>query len=128
MKNQDKTFSWRKRARSFKFAIEGIATLLRSEHNAWIHSAAALLAIILGALLHISAMEWCVVIICIASVLSAEAVNTAVEALADKLSPEPHPLIKRAKDVAAGAVLLVAIAALIIGIIIFLPKLLHLLW
>jgi diacylglycerol kinase (ATP) len=61
-------------------------------------------------------------------VLSAEAVNTAVEALADKLSPEPDPLIKRAKDVAAGAVLIVAIAALIIGIIIFLPKLWALFW
>ncbi len=124
MKNQGKHFSWRKRARSFVFAFEGMRALIRGEHNVWIHSVAAVAAILLGFLLRISPMEWCVVVGCIGAVLAAEAFNTAIEALADRITQERDPFIKRAKDVAAGGVLFVAIAALIIGVIIFLPKLL----
>lgn len=115
-------FSWRARARSFVYAFHGMRALFRYEHNAWIHTVAATLAIILGIILRISALEWIVVIILIGAVLALESVNSAVEALADKISPEFSPLIKKAKDLAAAAVLFMAIAALISGIIIFIPK------
>lgn len=120
--NGRKPFSWRARARSFVYAFHGMRALFRYEHNAWIHAVAATLAIILGIILRISALEWIVVIILIGAVLALESVNSAVEALADKISPEFSPLIKKAKDLAAAAVLFMAIAALISGIIIFIPK------
>ena len=116
---RDNGFSWRARARSFKYAFQGIATLLRDEHNARIHLAATALAVILGALLGISPTEWCIVIILIGAVFALEAVNTAIEAVCDKVSPDFQPLIKKAKDTAAAAVLFMAIAAVIIGAIIF---------
>lgn len=115
-------FSWKKRALSFKYAAKGLAALFRYEHNARIHLVAALLAIVAGLWLRISPLEWCMVVGCIVSVLSAEAFNSAVEALADKVSSEFSPLIGRAKDLGAAAVLLLAFGAVIIGLIIFLPK------
>ena len=122
---RDNGFSWRARARSFKYAFQGIATLLRDEHNARIHLAATALAVILGALLGISPTEWCIVIILIGAVFALEAVNTAIEAVCDKVSPDFQPLIKKAKDTAAAAVLFMAFAAVIIGAIIFIPKMLY---
>ena len=116
-------FSLRKRARSFKYAFCGIRTLLRDEHNSRIHLAAMACAITAGFLLRISATEWCVVALCCGAVLMAEAMNSAVEAIADLVSQEYHPLIKKAKDVAAAGVLMMAIAAAAAGLIIFIPKL-----
>lgn len=81
--------------------------------------------IIVGFLLGLSATEWCIVALCCGSVLMAEAMNSAVEAIADLVSPEFHPLIKKAKDVGAAGVLMMAIGAATAGIIIFLPKLLE---
>lgn len=124
MKNDG--FTLRKRIRSFKYAFHGIFLLISREHNVWIHCFAAVCAITAGILLHISPMEWIVVTLCIGLVLAAEAVNSAIEALADRVSPEYDEAIKRTKDLAAGAVLLLAIAVAITGLIIFLPKLIAL--
>lgn len=117
-------FSIRKRARSFGYAFNGIKMLLRDEHNSRIHVVAMLLAIAFGFILKISTTEWCIIALCCGGVLMAEAMNSAVEAIADLVSPDFHPLIKKAKDVAAAGVLMMAIAAAAAGIIIFLPKLL----
>ena len=115
MKNDG--FTFRKRARSFKFAFNGIKLLITKEHNAWIHCFAAVCVLIAGVVFGLSRMEWIAVTIVIGAVLAAEAVNSSIEALADLVSP-----IKRTKDLAAGAVLLMAIAAAIVGFIIFIPK------
>ena len=116
MKNDG--FTFRKRARSFKFAFNGIKLLITKEHNAWIHCFAAVCVLIAGVVFGLSRMEWIAVTIVIGAVLAAE----AVEALADLVSPEYNEAIKRTKDLAAGAVLLMAIAAAIVGFIIFIPK------
>ncbi|MEZ3519106.1 MAG: diacylglycerol kinase family protein [Muribaculaceae bacterium] len=114
---------WRlsKRIRSFGYAFSGIGRLF-SQPNACIHAAVTVLVIAAGVWLRISATEWCLVSICIGGVLMAEAFNTAVEALADKVSPGYDPLIGRAKDLAAGAVLIFVLAAVAVGLIIFIPK------
>jgi diacylglycerol kinase (ATP) len=117
-------FSLRARARSFRFAGQGIATLLASQHNAWIHGIATILVVALAFGLAVSAIEWALLVLAIAGVWVAEAMNTAIEALADALIPEHHPLVGRAKDVAAGGVLIAAIGAAIVGFVILGPKLL----
>ena len=115
-------FSISKRMRSFGYAFAGIRTLLHDEHNSRIHVFAMACVIVFGFLLRISPMEWCVVALCCGAVLMAEAMNSAVEAIADLVSPEFHPLVKKAKDVGAAGVLMMAIAAAVAGLIIFLPK------
>jgi diacylglycerol kinase len=117
-------FSIRKRLQSFKYAINGIKPLI-AEHNMRIHLVVALLVIILGFFLRISGTEWCVLTIVMALVISLEAINTAIEKLTDICSPNYSPQAKYVKDVAAAAVLISAIAAVIIGFIIFLPKILN---
>ncbi len=124
MKNEK--FSIKKRAKSFGYAFNGISALLRDEHNSRIHIAAMAAVVILGLILRLSNIEWCVVALCCGGVLMAEAMNSAVEAIADLVSPEFHPLIKKAKDVGAAGVLMMAIAAATCGIIIFLPKIIFL--
>lgn len=118
-------FSWRKRGKSFVFAFRGLQQLLRDEHNSRIHCAFALAAVILGIWLRIAAWEWIAIVGCIGAVVMAEAFNSAIEALADRFGPERHPLIAKAKDIAAGAVLIMASAAAVIGLVIFLPKLIN---
>lgn len=119
-------FSWKKRARSFGYAFQGMATLLRDEHNSRIHACMMAAVIIAGFLFGITATEWCIVCICFGMVLMAEAMNSAIEAIADLVMPDRHPLIKKAKDVAAAGVLFTAIAAAATGLIIFIPYLLKL--
>jgi len=114
-------FSVASRIRSFQFAFAGIASFLRSEHNAWLHFIATAAVIVLGWRLQITPHEWIAVIVAIAMVWTAEMFNTCLEKLIDFLSPGPHPQIKFIKDVAAGAVLVAAMAALTIGSIIFIP-------
>ena len=109
--------------RSFVYAFAGIRTLLCDEHNSRIHAFAVVCVVAAGFIFDISATEWCVVALCCGGVLMGEAMNSAVEALADLVSPEFHPLVKKAKDVGAAGVLMMAIAAAIAGLIIFLPKL-----
>ena len=118
-------FSIRKRARSFLYAFIGIRTMLRDEHNSRIHVFAMICAVLLGFILRLSSIEWCVVALCCGGVLMAEAMNSAVEALADLVSPDFNPLVKKAKDVGAAGVLMMAIAAATAGLIIFLPKLVY---
>jgi diacylglycerol kinase (ATP) len=118
----DKKFSLADRASSFRFAFAGIASFVRSEHNAWIHLAAGAGAIILGWIIKISAAEWIAIIICMAMVISAEIINTAIEKTMDHLSPARHPAVKTIKDLAAAAVLVTALAAFVIALIIFIPK------
>jgi diacylglycerol kinase (ATP) len=93
--------------------------MIRCQHNAWIHAAATFAVLAAALVLRVSAPDWCWIILAISIVWTAEALNTAFEFLADAASPEFHPLVRDAKDVAAGAVLLTAAA--IIGIIIFWP-------
>ncbi len=116
-------FTFRARARSFVYAFWGIGALLRREHNAWIHLVAAAAAAGLGWALGISGVEWCLVAFAVGSVLAAEAFNTALEALADAVHPKNHPGVGRSKDLAAGGVLLVSLAAAAVGLIVFGPKL-----
>lgn len=113
--------------RSFGFAFVGLGWMLRSQRNAQIHVAITCAVIIAGFALRVSTGEWLALILSIALILSLEALNTAIEAVVDLASPQPHPLAKRAKDVAAGAVLLGALGVAIVGVIVFLPKLLALL-
>lgn len=115
----------KKRIKSFGYAFMGIASLLKKEHNAWIHCLAIVVVTSLGFYFHITPTEWCIVLLCFGMVLAAEGFNTAIERLVDLVSPERHPVAGDVKDVAAGAVLICAIAAAIIGCIIFLPYLLN---
>ncbi len=124
MKNSGFTFA--KRLRSFKYALRGIYQLIRYEHNAWIHLACMVCAIVAGVVLNISTTEWIFVIIAIAAVFSAEGVNSAIEQLSDVVTPEYNEGVKRSKDLAAGAVLIVAIMAATVGSIIFIPKIIAL--
>lgn len=123
MKNDG--FTLRKRLKSFKFAFNGIRLLITREHNAWIHCFAAICVIIAGFAFDISTTEWIAVTFAIGTVLAAEAVNSSIEAIADLVSPEYNEAIKRTKDLAAGAVLIFAISAAIVGLIIFVPKIME---
>lgn len=114
-------FSIVARIRSFKFAFKGLWYLLSTQHNAWIHTFATIVVVILAFVFHISMTDWCLLILTIVAVLTAEAFNTAIESLADAVITEHNPLIEKAKDVAAGAVLITAIGAVIIGCFIFIP-------
>lgn len=123
---KESKFSWKKRGKAFVYAWQGFKALLRYEHNARIHLVAAILAVIAGILLGISPLEWCVVVMCIGLVIAAEALNSAVEALADKISPGYDPLIGRAKDLGATAVTLLAIVAVVVGCIVYIPYIIRL--
>lgn len=114
-------FSIRKRIRSFGYALDGICTLLRDEHNSRIHVAVMVLVLAAGMLFGISAAEWMAVVICFGMVLMAEAMNSGIEALADLVMPERHPLVKKAKDIAAAGVLFAALASVAVGLIVFIP-------
>lgn len=118
---KQEAFSFKKRVKSFGYAFQGIATLIRDEHNSRIHVCVMLAVVIAGMFFGINATEWCVVCICFGLVLMAEAMNSAIEAIADLVMPDRHPLIKKAKDVAAAGVLFTAIAAAAAGLIIFIP-------
>jgi diacylglycerol kinase (ATP) len=117
-------FSVRARLGSFRHALHGIQVILSTQHNAWIHAAASVAAVGAGLALRIGRGEWLAVALAIMAVWTAEALNTAFEALCDVASPEFHPMVERAKDVAAGAVLISAIGAVAIGVLVFAPRLL----
>ena len=110
--------------RSFRFAARGIVDLFRFENNAKIHLLAAAVAIGAGSWLGLSAMEWAMIATQMGLVIATEAFNTALEKMADRVTTERDPLIKAAKDLASGAVLIVAFTALVVGLFIFVPKLL----
>ena len=113
-------------AKSFGYAIAGIFTGITKERNMKIHLMAAILVVAAGFLLQISITEWCVCLILFGLVMALELVNTAVEAVVDLVTEERKPLAKIAKDTAAGAVLIAAMMAAMIGCMIFLPKIMAL--
>ncbi len=109
--------------KSFGFAIRGIWICLKTERNIRIHCLAAVLVVIFGAWLKISVTEWLACLGLFGMIMGLELMNTAVEAVVDLVTEEYRPLAEKAKDVAAGAVLIAAFFAAIMGCIIFLPKL-----
>jgi diacylglycerol kinase len=121
---KDEKFSIKKRLKSFKYAFNGLKLLFQEEHNSRIHLAAALLVIIAGFYFNITLNEWLILIFAISLVFVVEIINSVIENLSDFVSPENNTLIKKAKDMGAAAVLLASLAALIIGLLIFIPKIL----
>ena len=119
---QTEKFSLKKRSQSFGYAFAGIIRFFRTEHNAWLHLAATIGVILLGLVYGVTAVETAFLVFAIGFVWVAELFNTCIEKIMDFISTERHPKIQIIKDMAAGAVLLAAITALIIGIAIFLPK------
>lgn len=120
------SFTIAARIKSIGFALAGVATMLRTQHNAWVHLAATVAVVLLAFWFAITTVEWLALILAIVAVWSAEALNTALELLCDVASPEFHPLVKQAKDVAAAAVLIAVVGALAVGLLIFGPRLLAL--
>ncbi len=114
---------WRRRVASFGHAFRGVWAALRSEVHLQIHAVATVVVIGLGFYFGITRLEWALVALAIAGVWAAELLNTAIEALTDLASPTYHPLAGKAKDVAAGAVLLAALGALVVGALVFGPYL-----
>ena len=115
------TFSFADRARSFRYALAGIAYMLRSQHNAWLHLAITVLVCLGGWWLSINIADWRWIVVAIALVWVAETMNTAFEYICDVVSPEFHVSVARAKDIAAGAVLICASGSVLIGILTFWP-------
>ncbi len=116
----------KKAIRSFRYAIAGLITLVRSENNARIHLIATVVVLLLAWYLEFSYLEWAILVILTGLVWMAEAFNTSLEKLADLVSSEYHPLIKASKDLAAAGVLIAALIAVIAGGILIIPKLIKL--
>ena len=116
----------RRIVRSFTFAFAGLSVLVRTQPNAWVHLVLAALALALATLLRLPPAELALIVLTIGLVLTAEAVNTALESVCDLVSPGYHPLVKKAKDVSAAAVLLSALAAVGVAIALFVPRLVRL--
>jgi len=121
--SEKKRFSIIARARSFRYAIRGLSIILKTQHNFWVQIVGAGIVAYLGIFLHISTTEWAALILATTSVFVAESFNTAIEIDIDLTSPQYHPYARDTKDVAAGAVLLAVIGAVLVGCVIFLPKL-----
>jgi len=119
---EPKKFSWKQRGNSFSYAWDGLKAAFKTEHNTWIHLALSFTALALGLVMKISSMEFVALIIVMTMVWVAELFNTAIEKTMDFISREKHPSIKLVKDLAAAAVLITALSALIVGAIIFIPK------
>ncbi len=124
--DSNSSFSWKARLKSFAYAWQGMISFFRTEHNAWIHLSVTVLVTVLSVTLGVDRFEVIAVVFSIAFVWIAEMINTAIEKMMDFMSTEKHPQIKLIKDISAGAVLVAAIAAVIVGCIVFIPKLLAL--
>ena len=121
---EPKKFSWKERGNSFGFAWQGLKALFRTEHNARIHAGITVGVLIASVILKVSRAEAALLVLTIAFVFVTEILNTAIEKGMDFISLEKHPRIKLVKDLAAAAVLIASLAAVVIGALIFLPKLL----
>ena len=113
--------------KGFMYAFNGLEDFFKRERNGRIQFSIAVVTVMVACLLHVSSFEWIVLCGCIANVLAFEMINSALEKLCNLVHPEYHPAIKVIKDIAAGAVLWVSVFSAVIGLIIFLPKLIHLL-
>lgn len=107
---------------SFAYAFHGVASFFRHDRNGQIQGLAAIAVVIMGIVFKVSVTEWLVIIICCGAVISLEMINTAIEKLCDMVSPDPDPRVKMIKDVAAGGVVIMALASFVICLIIFVPK------
>jgi diacylglycerol kinase (ATP) len=121
---QPEKFSIIRQLKSFDHAMAGIKELIITQHNARIHLAATIAVIIASVVLNISKHEWLMITIAVGIVWTVEMFNTCIEKTMDFISAEKHPEIKSIKDIAAGAVLVTSVTAFIIGLIIFIPKIL----
>ena len=116
-------FSLGGRARSFSYALAGIGFMFRTQHNAWLHAIASIGVIALGCYFDVGSADWRWLIAAMAMVWIAETINTALEYVCDVVSPDFHQAVKHAKDIAAGGVLIAAVAAAMVGVLVFWPKL-----
>ncbi|MCK9219306.1 MAG: diacylglycerol kinase family protein [Bacteroidales bacterium] len=121
----DNKFSFSSRIKSFSFAFRGLHEILKNQYNFRIHLAVAVFVIIMGFIFKFNLAEWSVLILTIGSVLSLEAINTALEYFVDLVSPDYNELAGKIKDISAGAVLISAFIAIIIGGILFIPKIIE---
>ena len=124
MKN--KNISIKRLIKSFGYAFSGIRMMIYQEQNAKIHLFAILIVAAAGFYFQLSALEWIAIVVVSGGVIAAEAFNTSIEALSNALSPEYNKQIKQVKDFAAGAVLMAALTSMIVGLIVFLPKIMAL--
>jgi diacylglycerol kinase len=122
----DKKFSISRRIRSFGCAFRGIFFAFKTQHNIWIHLLAIIVVVSAGFIFKLDVLEWSLVVLAIGLVLVSEMINTAIEWLVDLLSPDYSEKAGLIKDVAAGAVLIAAVISVIIGAIVFLPKMIEL--
>jgi diacylglycerol kinase (ATP) len=111
------------RAHSFRHAFRGLWYVIRTQRNAWIHAVITILVTLMALWLHLPLRDWAVLFLTIATVWTAEFINTALEAVVDLASPHQHPLAKVGKDVGAAAVLLASLAAILVGLLILGPPL-----
>ncbi|WP_367208990.1 diacylglycerol kinase family protein [Sphingobacterium sp. R2] len=117
------SFSFSARLKSFRYAFNGLKTAWQEEHNFRVHSVAAVIVLIFSIILNIAVNEWIAVLFSIGFVFVCELFNTAMENIADFTCNEENPTIKKIKDVAAAAVMISSITALLVGLLIFIPKL-----
>jgi len=118
----------RSRLASFRYAVAGLAHVLRTQRNAWIHAVASLAVVLLAFWLQPGLAQWAVLVLAMALVWMAEFINSALEAIVDLASPDVHPLAKVGKDVGAAAVLIAAVSAALVGLLILGPPLGQRLW
>ena len=118
----------RSRLASFRYAVAGLAHVLRTQRNAWIHAVTSLAVVLLAFWLQLSLTHWALLVIAMALVWMAEFVNSALEATVDLASPDVHPLAKVGKDVGAAAVLIAAVSSALVGLLILGPPLAQRLW
>ncbi len=124
MEKSDRKFSLKSRLNSFKYAFDGFKVLLKHEHNARVHLVFTAFAVAMGTILKISAVEWALVVFAIGFVFVTEILNTCIEEVCDFICAEQNSKIKKIKDLAALAVLFSVISAVIVGLVIFVPKML----
>ena len=122
---KQKGFSISKRFKSFGYAFNGLKILIREEHNSRIHILAAMAAVIAGLFFQLSAIEWVAIVLAIGWVIALEIINSAIENLSDFVSRDQNEMIKKIKDLSAAGVLVGAITAVIIGLIVFVPKIME---
>jgi len=123
--SEQEPFSPAARVASFRHALKGVGDTIRTQHNVWIHSAVTAAVCATGLWVGLGGRDWAVIALSIGGVWVAELLNTALEHLCDVASPEFHPLVARAKDAAAGAVLIAAATAATVGLLVLGPALLE---